>query len=161
MPTGSMRPAVCFANVASPLILVRSDAGGSEVGFVRFTYPDDLDSKQALLWCLDTIWMQKTTWNKLILIPFTIPSTRRRFPGNGQMWKNQSLTASHRGIYARVWLLVGQIRSLDIVDGTSMLKQPNLEMLCTFSHTRKWTWDRFVTVWRCVTPLHYLGWYRV
>jgi hypothetical protein len=42
----------------------------------------------------------------------------------------------------RVWLLLGQIRSSDIVDGTSMPKQPNLEMLCTFSHTRKWTWDR-------------------
>ena len=28
---------------------------GRGVGFVRLTYPDDLDNKQALLWCLDTI----------------------------------------------------------------------------------------------------------
>ena len=34
-------------------VVVRSDAGVSEVGFVRFTYPDDLDSKQALLWCIE------------------------------------------------------------------------------------------------------------
>ena len=27
-----------------------------------------------------------------------------------------------------------------------MLKQPNPEMLCTYPHTRKWTWDRFVTM---------------
>ena len=43
------------AEQLSPEELVRSDAGGSEFGFVRCTYPDDLDSKQALLWCLDTI----------------------------------------------------------------------------------------------------------
>ena len=46
-----------------------------EVVFVIFTYPDDLDSKQALVWCLEVSRMQITTRNKRILMPCTISST--------------------------------------------------------------------------------------
>ena len=57
--------------------------------------------------------MQKTTRNERPLIPCTrIPCTRHRSPRNGHMRKNQSLTALNREKYARVWLLLGQIRSL-------------------------------------------------